>query len=248
MTILRVDKVSKVFRKYDENGSLKNSFTKLFDKRSRENQWNILQNISFTINYGERVGLIGNNGAGKSTLLKIIAGIMNPTSGRIDNYSKRMLALVELGAGFYPNLTGRENIKLNWLFNGLPKSELKLKINNIIDFSGLEKFMDTPLKYYSSGMLSRLGFATAIHADPDLLILDEVLAVGDKDFQNKCVTKINELCSSGTALLLVSHSMPDIQKNCDRAIWLDKTMMAYDGTASETIKLYEESGFELCSA
>lgn len=248
MTILSVESVNKVFRKYENSESLKHTFTQLLKKEKDANSWDILKNISFSVKRGERIGIIGNNGAGKSTLLKIIAGIYAPTKGSVINYARRMLALVELGAGFYPNLTGRENIKLNWLFNGLPKSELKNKYESIVEFSGLEKFIDTPLKYYSSGMLSRLGFATAIHADPDLLILDEVLAVGDKEFQSKCISKINELCGSGAALLLVSHNMSDILNNCDRVIWLDKTMIANDGPAYETVKLYDETAGMLISA
>jgi ABC-2 type transport system ATP-binding protein len=149
-----------------------------------------------------------------------------------------MLALIELGVGFYPDLTGIENIKLNWLFNGLPKAELKHHLDDIIEFSGVRKFLDTPLKYYSSGMVARLGFAIASQAEPDLLIVDEVLAVGDMEFQQRCYERIDQLCQEGVTLILVSHNTRDIEQICDRAVWIDEGIIKYDGAVQETIKHY----------
>jgi ABC-type polysaccharide/polyol phosphate transport system ATPase subunit len=233
--------ISKKFRWYERSDSLKTSFVKFFDKSKKIWEWYVLKDINLNIKEGEKVGLIGKNGCGKSTLLKLIAKIHIPTSGKIINNSKRMLALIELGVGFYKDLTGRENIKLNWVFNGLPKSELKNKYDEIVEFSGVGDFLNTPLKYYSSGMVSRLGFSVAIHANPDLLIVDEVLVVGDTEFQKKCFDKIEEVCKSGTTLILVSHNLSDITKVCERAIWLNEGSIQFDGKSSDAVKSYLNS-------
>lgn len=230
--------ISKKFRWYERSDSLKTSFVKFFDKSKKIWEWYVLKDINLNINQGETIGLIGKNGCGKSTLLKLIAGIHTPNSGSIINNSKRMLALIELGVGFYKDLTGRENIKLNWVFNGLPKSELKNKFDEIVEFSGVRDFLNTPLKYYSSGMISRLGFSVAIHASPDLLIVDEVLVVGDTEFQKKCFDKIENVCRSGTTLILVSHNLKDISKICNRAIWLNEGSIQFDGNSPDTINNY----------
>jgi len=152
-----------------------------------------------------------------------------------------MLALIELGVGFYKDLTGKENIKLNWVFNGLPKAELKTKFDEIVTFSGIEDFLNTPIKYYSSGMVARLGFSIAIHANPDLLIVDEVLVVGDAEFQRKCFNKIEEVCKSGTTLILVTHNLNDISKICDRAIWINDGYIQSDGDVPGTVRKYFNS-------
>lgn len=233
--------ISKKFRWYERSDSLKTSFVKAFDKSKKIWEWYVLKDINLEIKQGERVGLIGRNGCGKSTLLKLISGIYIPTSGEILNNSNRMLALIELGVGFYNDLTGRENIKLNWVFNGLPKSELNSKLNSIVEFSGVEDFLNTPLKYYSSGMKSRLGFSIAIHAEPDLLIVDEVLAVGDTEFQKKCYNKMNEVCKSGTTLVFVSHNLNDISSVCDRAVWLNNGSIQFDGKSLDTVNAYLKS-------
>src|SRR4030067_1959470 len=214
--------ISKKFRWYERSDSLKTSFVKFFDKSKKIWEWYVLKDINLNIKEGEKVGLIGKNGCGKSTLLKLIAGIHIPTSGKIINNSSRMLALIELGVGFYKDLTGKENIKLNWVFNGLPKSELKNKFDEIVEFSGVGDFLNTPIKYYSSGMTARLGFSVAIHANPDLLIVDEVLAVGDAEFQQKCFKKIENLYQNNITLIFVSHNEADISKVCNRVIWLDE--------------------------
>jgi lipopolysaccharide transport system ATP-binding protein len=233
--------ISKKFRWYERNDSLKTSFVKFFDKSKKIWEWYVLKDINLKINGGEKVGLIGKNGCGKSTLLKLIAGIHAPTSGKIINSSNRMLALIELGAGFYKDLTGRENIKLNWVFNGLPKSELKKKFDSIVEFSGVEDFLNTPLKYYSSGMVSRLGFSIAAHAEPDLLIVDEILAVGDAEFQKKCYIEIERLCNRGVTLIFVSHNINDVEKVCERGIWLNDGSLYFDGPAKKATSLYLEN-------
>ncbi|MCX6151704.1 MAG: ABC transporter ATP-binding protein [Ignavibacteriales bacterium] len=235
---LEISGLTKRFRWYERSRSLKESFTRILKPPKEKWEWDVLKNISINIEKGEKVGIIGKNGSGKSTLLKIITGIHLPSAGKINVHSERMLALIELGIGFYSDLTGRENISLNWVFNGLPKSLLKERFDEIVEFSGVKEFLDTPLKYYSSGMITRLGFSVAIHANPDLLIVDEVLAVGDIEFQQQCYAKIKEVCDSGTTLILVSHNMSDIVKVCDRAIWLDKGEIVNDGPAKETIKSY----------
>jgi ABC-type polysaccharide/polyol phosphate transport system ATPase subunit len=230
--------ISKKFRWYDKNGSLKTSFVKFFDKSKKIWEWYVLRDLNLEIKKGERVGIIGKNGSGKSTLLKMIAGIHLPSSGKIINNSERMLALIELGAGFYYDLPAKENITLNWVFNGLPKSELKHRFDEIVEFSGVGDFLNTPLKYYSSGMAARLGFSVAIHANPDLLIVDEVLTVGDAEFQRKCYEKIEELCKAGTTLILVSHNLNDVSRICERAVWLNDGTIQTDGQSHDTIKKY----------
>jgi len=232
--------ISKKFRWYERSDSLKTSFVKFFDKSRKIWEWYVLKDLNLQIKNGERVGIIGRNGSGKSTLLKMITGIYLPSSGTIINNSKRMLALIELGAGFYYDLTGKENIKLNWAFNGLPKSELKQRFDEIVEFSGVGDFINTPLKYYSSGMAARLGFSIAIHANPDLLIVDEVLAVGDAEFHQKCFRKIEELYRNIT-LIFVSHNESDIAKVCNRVIWIDEGTIRYDGNAEEALEHYKKT-------
>lgn len=233
--------VSKKFRWYERNLSIKESFVRLFKQSDQRWEWYVLKDINLDIKQGERVGLIGKNGCGKSTLLKLISGVYIPTSGEILNNSKRMLALIELGVGFYNELTGKENIRLNWVFNGLPKSELNSKLDSIVEFSGVEDFLNTPLKYYSSGMVSRLGFSIAIHAEPDLLIVDEVLTVGDAEFQKKCYNKINEVCEFGTTLVFVSHNLNDVSNVCERAVWLNNGSIQFDGKSPDTVDSYLKS-------
>jgi ABC-type polysaccharide/polyol phosphate transport system ATPase subunit len=230
--------LNKKFKWYERSQSLKEGFTQIFKNPKQKWEWDVLKNINIDIEQGEKLAIIGRNGCGKTTLLKIISGIHFPTSGKVNIYSQRLLALIELGVGFYPDLTGRENILLNWAFNGLPKAELKKKLDSIIAFSGVEEFLDTPLKYFSSGMTTRLGFSIAIHAEPDLLIVDEVLAVGDAEFQAQCYEKIDEVCKTGTTLILVSHNLADIERVTERAIWIDKGEIAYDGFVKPAIKKY----------
>jgi ABC-2 type transport system ATP-binding protein len=236
--VVSCNNLSKKFRWYERHFSLKRSFANLWKSPEKIWEWYVLKDINFSVREGERVGIIGRNGCGKTTLLKIITGIYRQSSGNYIINSKRRLALIELGVGFYPDLTGKENIRLNWVFNGLPRAELSQCFDDIVEFAGNEKFLETPLKYYSSGMVARLGFAIASHANPDLLIVDEVLAVGDAEFQNKCYNKIDQLCSNGVTLILVSHNVRDIEQICERAIWIDKGVIQYDGYVEDAVYAY----------
>ena len=197
-----------------------------------------LKTISLDINKGEVIGIIGSNGAGKSTLLKILSRVTSPTKGRVLANGK-IASLLEVGTGFHPELTGRENIFLNGAINGLTKNEITEKFNDIVEFAGVKKFLDTPVKRYSSGMHVRLGFAVAAHLDPDILIVDEVLAVGDADFQKKAINKIKEVSSDKKrTVIFVSHNMNSIKKLCDRVIVLSKGQIIKDDISSKSIKFY----------
>ena len=239
--IVRFSNVSKRFQWHERNLSLKRAFVHAFSRANTSDEWLVLSNVSFDIAAGERVGIIGRNGSGKTTLLRLVTGIYTPTSGSIEVKAKRPFALLELGVGFYPDLSGRENIRLNWVFNGLSLTELAHRFDDIAEFSGVSRFLDTPLKYYSSGMRARLGFSIAAHADPDLLIVDEVLAVGDAEFQGKCRERIRQLCSQGTTLLLVSHNPHDVEEMCQRAIWLNAGSVAFDGSPDLGVQHYMEA-------
>jgi lipopolysaccharide transport system ATP-binding protein len=208
-------------------------------RRPREVLW-ALSDVSFTVEPGEVVGIIGRNGAGKSTLLKILAKITYPTSGRVKARG-RVAALLEVGAGFHEELTGRENIYLNGSIMGMRKREVDAKLEAIVEFSGLRRFIDTPIKRYSSGMRSRLGFAVAAHLDPDVLIVDEVLAVGDADFQKKCLSAMHELRGGGRTVLFVSHNMAAVENLCSRGIWLAQGKVQLDGPAAKVIETYLSS-------
>lgn len=187
-----------------------------------------LDSISFDVEPGEAVGLIGSNGSGKSTLLKMVAGILKPTSGQLD-VEGRVAALIELGAGFHPEISGRENIFINGAILGLGRREIERRFDDIVEFSGLAEFIEEPVKNYSSGMYVRLGFSVAIHTDPDVLLVDEVLAVGDEAFSHRCLRRIEEFLARGKTLLLVSHSLTLIEEICDRAIWLEKGKLRMSG-------------------
>ena len=200
-----------------------------------------LKNVDFQINHGEVVGVIGRNGAGKSTLLKVISRITEPTFGSI-TLRGRVAALLEVGTGFHPELTGRENIYLNGTILGMRKNEIDRKLDEIIDFSGMEVHIDTPVKRYSSGMNVRLGFAVAAHLEPEILIIDEVLAVGDANFQKKCLGKMQNVASQGRTVLFVSHNMPMIQNLCTRSILLRDGQVAMDGTTADTVRAYLNDG------
>jgi lipopolysaccharide transport system ATP-binding protein len=208
-------------------------------RRQREVLW-ALSDVSFSVEKGEVVGIIGRNGAGKSTLLKILAKITYPTSGRV-RARGRVAALLEVGAGFHEELTGRENIYLNGSIMGMKKREVDAKLEAIVEFSGLQRFVDTPIKRYSSGMRSRLGFAVAAHLDPDVLIVDEVLAVGDAAFQKKCISAMHELRGGGRTVLFVSHNMAAVENLCSRGIWLAQGQVQLDGPAPKVIEAYMSS-------
>src|SRR5213082_2673170 len=191
-----------------------------------------LRDVSFTVQQGEVVGIIGRNGAGKSTLLKILSKITYPTSGRV-RARGRVAALLEVGAGFHEELTGRENIFLNGSIMGMKKKEVDAKLEAIVEFSGMQRFIDTPIKRYSTGMRSRLGFAVAAHLDPDVLIVDEVLAVGDAVFQKKCVGRMQKSASAGKTVIFVSHNLASVQHLCTRAILLTLGSLAADGSPQD---------------
>ena len=207
---------------------------------SKETFW-ALKDISFEIKKGELVGVIGRNGAGKSTLLKILSRITVPTSGKADIYG-RVASLLEVGTGFHGELTGRENVYLNGAILGMKKAEIDRKFDEIVAFSEVEKFIDTPVKRYSSGMFVRLAFAVAAHLEPEILIVDEVLAVGDARFQKKCISKMEEVGHQGRTVLFVSHNMQSITRLCPRVILLDEGRILKDGPSHEAVSAYLDSG------
>jgi len=200
-----------------------------------------LRDVNFEITQGERVGIIGRNGAGKSTLLKILSRITHPTTGRV-TLNGRVASLLEVGTGFHPELTGRENIYLNGAILGMTRQEIKRKFDEIVAFAEVEKFLDTPVKHYSSGMYVRLAFAVAAHLEPEILIVDEVLAVGDSAFQNKCMGRMSEVSQEGRTVLFVSHNMGAIQQLCQRVIFLDEGRIARDGSALKVVNQYLTTG------
>lgn len=196
-----------------------------------------LKDVSFEVKHGEVLGIIGRNGAGKSTLLKILSRITEPTEGQAKIYG-RVGSLLEVGTGFHPELTGRENIYLNGTILGMRRTEIDREFDGIVDFAGIEKFIDTPVKRYSSGMYVRLAFAVAAHLKPEILLIDEVLAVGDIGFQSKCLGKMKEIGQEGRTVLLVSHNMASIARLCNRAVLLDSGQVRYDGNINKAIKAY----------
>ena len=232
---IEVDHLRKRFRLYHEkNQSLK---ARLLHGRNRYEEFWAIDDISFDVRQGETFGIIGENGSGKSTLLKTLARILKPDSGSVTVKGK-MSALLELGAGFHPELSGRENVYLNGSILGLTKQQIASRFDEIVGFAGLEQFIDTPVKNYSSGMYVRLGFSVAINVDPDVLIVDEVLAVGDESFQRRCMEKFADLQESGKTVVIVSHAIGTIRMLCDRAIWLSKGGLRAVGTANEVSDAY----------
>lgn len=202
-----------------------------------------LRDINFEIPTGEAVGIIGRNGAGKSTLLKILSRITQPTDGRIELYG-RVASLLEVGTGFHPELTGRENVYLNGTILGMTRADIQQRFDDIVQFAGVEKFIDTPVKRYSSGMTVRLGFAVAAHLDPDILVVDEVLAVGDIEFQQRCLGKMDEVASSGRTVLFVSHNMATVRQLTSRSVVLHHGGVSFFGPTEEAIRIYTEQNRE----
>ena len=219
--------------------NLKEYFIKLLRKELKYNEFWALKNVSLKVNKGDRLGILGLNGAGKSTLLKIIAGVLKPTEGSVTVKGK-IAPLLELGAGFEPEYTGAENIYLYGAVLGYPREFIAEKYNEIIEFSELGKFINVPLKNYSSGMKSRLGFAIATVVEPEVLILDEVLAVGDAKFKKKCEAKIQSMFDKGVTVLFVSHSLPQVQKICNKAILLEHGKIIANGGIEEVSAIYAE--------
>jgi lipopolysaccharide transport system ATP-binding protein len=190
-------------------------------------EFRALDDVSFEIRYGDIVGIVGGNGAGKSTLFKILARVMRPSAGTAELHG-RLASLLEVGTGFHPELTGRENIYMSGIILGMTRTEVARRFDDIVAFAGVDRFLDTPIKWYSSGMQTRLGFAVAAHLEAEILLIDEVLAVGDAAFQKKCLGKMREVALGGRTVLFISHAMDSIQKLCNRAIWLDKGRVRAD--------------------
>lgn len=235
---IEVQHISKSFKiSYDKSKTLKDKI--IFAKKDKYEIHQVLDDVSFTIEKGEAVGLIGHNGCGKSTTLKLLTRIIYPDSGEI-SIDGRVSSLLELGAGFHPDMTGRENIYTNASIFGLTKKEIDERLDEIIEFSELEEFIDNPVRTYSSGMYMRLAFSVAINVNADILLIDEILAVGDSNFQLKCANKMQELKKEGITIVIVSHSMGQIEELCDRCIWLDKGKIVSDGTPQYVHKLYME--------
>jgi ABC-type polysaccharide/polyol phosphate transport system ATPase subunit len=233
---LKVKDATKIYKLYDKpTDRLKESLLPF--GKSYHNDFYALKNISFEINKGETVGIIGKNGSGKSTLLKMITGVLTPTSGDIE-VSGRISALLELGAGFNPEYTGIENIYLNGTIMGFGKEEMDIKLKDILEFADIGEFIYQPVKMYSSGMFARLAFAVAIHVDPDILIVDEALSVGDMRFQQKCYRKIEEYKDAKT-VIMVTHDISAITKYCDRAIWINEGVLMGDGHPVDIAKKYQ---------
>ncbi len=245
-TIIKVSNVSKTYRLNSANAfSLRHDLMKIV-LRYRQNNlpdddsntFNALEDINFTINAGERVGIIGRNGAGKTTLLRLLSGIMRPTSGQI-TVEGHFVSLLSLGAGFIATLSGYDNIYLNAAFYGMKRHEIDAIVEDIIEFADIGKFIYSPLKDYSSGMKSRLGFSIAIHVLPDIIMLDEVFAVGDLSFKEKCQDRIFELNTAGKTIILASHNLSSIRDMCDRAIWIHRGNIKMDGEAKAVTDEYE---------
>ena len=213
----------------------------LFSGKDTRDKFTALKDISFEIEKGDTVGIVGPNGSGKSTILKLIAGVMSPTSGQVIVNGK-ISPLIELGAGFHPELTGRENIFLNGAILGLKQKEIAEKFNNIVDFAELWEFIDQPVKHYSSGMYMRLAFAVAVHVDPEILLVDEILAVGDADFQAKCFEKMEEFKKSkNITIVFVSHNIDQIKSFCNKAIYINHSKIIAEGETRQVIQKYLSS-------
>ena len=239
MNDLTLDRVYKKY-KLRPNGNSQKRWYRAFAKRATET-W-ALQDISFEVKHGEALGIVGHNGAGKTTILKLLSSITAPTRGQI-TIRGRLAALIEVGSGFHPELTGRENVYLHGAMLGMRRPEISRKMESIIEFSGVEKYIDQPVKRYSSGMYVRLGFSVAAHLEPDIVLLDEVLAVGDVAFQAKCLDRIAALRKDGGTIVLVSHDLASIYRLCDRAILLDRGRVVMDGAPRAVVDMYQNTAF-----
>jgi len=222
------------------NAGLKSYLVNLLNFNHKVDQKLVLLSMSFHIKQGETIGFIGRNGSGKSTLLGLIAQVMRPTSGCV-SVNGRVSSLLELGAGFHPDLTGRENLELYGVVLGFTRAEVAKKAESIIDYSELGSDIDVPVRFYSSGMLARLGFSIIAHLDPEILLIDEVLAVGDHVFRQKCMETMDSFRQQGKTMIIVSHSSADIQKLCDRVFWIEECEIKATGSPEDMIKLYHEN-------
>lgn len=233
---IEVRNVKKKFRVYFDKGhTLKEKA--LFLRRRKYEEREVLKDISFAVKKGEAVGLIGSNGCGKSTTLKLLTRIMYPDAGTVE-MAGRVSSLLELGAGFHPDMSGRENVYINASIFGLGRKEIDRRIDDIIAFSELDQYMDNPVRTYSSGMYMRLAFSVAIHVNADILLVDEILAVGDVRFQAKCIQKLCGIKEQGTTIVLVSHSIEQIEQICERSIWIQDGYVRMDGSAKEVDREY----------
>lgn len=237
-TEIAFEEVTKRFALRDGH-TLREYAAAIFARRRFTNEFCALEDVTFSIARGETVGLIGRNGSGKSTALKLMAGVTAPSSGGV-YVNGRISPLIELGAGFHPDLTGRENVHLNASILGMSGGEINRAFDDIVAFAELEEFIDTPIKRYSSGMYVRLGFSVAVHSNPEILLIDEVLSVGDAFFQEKCLEKMREFRAKGVTIVLVSHSTALVTDFCERAIWLDHGHLLGDGPAEEIVQRYTE--------
>jgi ABC-2 type transport system ATP-binding protein/lipopolysaccharide transport system ATP-binding protein len=241
--IINLENVSVRYRLPSERiGTLKEYTIRLLQRRVRHRDFWAVHDLSLSINRGEVFGIVGDNGAGKSTLLKVISKVLRPTTGRVRIYGK-IAPLLELGAGFHPELSGRENVFLNGALLGYSHEEMTAVFDEVVDFSELSEFIDAPIRTYSSGMYARLGFAVATAHQPEILIVDEILSVGDEAFQRKCTDRITGFRENGATVLMVSHNLGLISEMCDRAAWLDHGKLMKIGTAEEVIEMYRE-GFQ----
>lgn len=240
-TILQAEHISKKYSLSKVNSAyrtLSGSIVDFFSgRKEKKDKFFALNDVSFSLKEGDTLGIIGRNGAGKTTLLKIISRITSPTSGRISGFGK-VTSLLDVGTGFHLELTGRENIYLNGSILGLKKNEIDRKMDEIIAFSGVEQFIDSPLKFYSGGMQLRLAFSIGAHLDPEILAVDEVLAVGDSAFQQKCIEKMTSIVKSGKTILFVSHNLQALKTICNKAIVLDEGKKVFDGTANDAVDFY----------
>ena len=237
---IEVKNISMIFRMTTQKiSSLKEFTVKKLKRQIKYKEFAAVKDVSFSVKRGEVVGLIGLNGSGKSTTLKIVSGIIKPTSGTV-TVNGTISPLIELGAGFDFELTARENVYLNGSVLGFSRAEMNAKMNDIIEFSELHEFMDTPIKNFSSGMVARLGFSIATNVIPEILIVDEVLAVGAFLFQQKCEKRINELMSGGTTVLIVSHAIDQIERLCDRVVWLEHGQVKMIGSTAEVCAEYKK--------
>ena len=236
MEIIKVENLSKQYSLAKQR-TFKEFFPALFRGQETKTKFNALSHLNFEIKKGESLGILGRNGSGKSTLLKIIAGVTKPSDGRI-TVNGRVAPLIELGAGFHPELTGRENVYLNGSILGIRKKQMDHLYKGIVDFSELQDFMDQPVKHYSSGMYMRLAFSVAVAEKPDILLVDEILAVGDTKFQEKCLKRIKEFQNQGSTLILVTHSPNQIEQYCQKVLILDKGKQIFFGDSSEGVEKY----------
>lgn len=239
---VRVSDLTKVYQRYAHRKqfrTLKSALLtgSLIDDLKPEETFSALSGVTFNVWEGSTFAIIGRNGSGKSSLLKVLAGITKPTSGEVEVHG-RVSALIELGAGFHPEITGRENVFINGIMLGLSKREITERFSEMVEFAELEEFIDAPVKTYSSGMYMRLGFAVAIHVNPDVLIIDEVLAVGDQAFVHKCLDKISEFRRRGKTILLVTHSLGLVEKLADEALWLDAGKIQSRGDPKKVVDAY----------